>query len=744
MGFRVRQHFRSIVFNLNSLIMKKINIIAAAISTVLAIASCDKGGLNFTLVEKPSQDNPSITEPSGEMKDISFIINPLTKSQWIDGEGFTWFSEGDTQFGIFTNDGSNVQSTSVAIDGKDIVVTATVPVEATKMIVYYPYSNAYGQGVSTTAPLTWWGFLEMADQKQSEAGSVIFDTEGGNGNLALASATPVDLTAVSSPFSVKMVPMSSVVRFIIYASEGSDASVKSVTLTASSATNNLNGQEQNTFNFETGAVSTIFSAAGTLSNKVTLTTPYSLSGVTSKANASGIYMGIQPVRMTGFTVVVKLDDNSEYEFSAPSNVLDIPSGTIKDIYIDLKNATRTPYSPEIAVSRSTINVAADATSTTFSVTGKYIGWTATPSSGVTLDVSSGSFTTENSTMITASFAANTSDAPVAHTVTISNDEGLPNLVVTINQAEAGAAPVNFSYTFAGWQEGGNRSFRRTATSAGSSENKTYVLVFANIRKDSGSGEEVPTNEDGWDLLKYGFQLTSAELTELQAMADFSFNLNDGESVVYFNGIRSTTGSKRVFNKFFKTSDLSSDYVQVTLTQSGTSITPLDYNSASNLWKPVDDAAAAGFGYQYAGHYGAGKGSSYEIVSYASGVYTVDAKYGTGGTWDNQLFIFPGAGHEVSLSPTSVYELQLTIESDKDITGNTLFFKIASYDEANPKGEGAGLKDYGIYNLTAGTPLTIDLFGLSNFTAENICLVFGLGGNPDNTTITISNITLVAL
>jgi hypothetical protein len=225
------------------------------------------------------------------------------------------------------------------------------------------------------------------------------------------------------------------------------------------------------------------------------------------------------------------------------------------------------------------------------------------------------------------------------------------------------------------------------------------LVFANVRKDSGSGEEVPTNEDGWDLLKYGFQLTTAELTELQAMADFSFNLNGGESFVYFNGIRSTTGPNRVFNKYFKTSDLSSDYVQVTLTQSGTSFTPLDYNSASNLWKPVDDAAAAGFGYYYAGHYGAGKGSSYEIVSYAGGAYTVDAKYGTGGTWDNQLFIFPGAGHEVSLSPTSVYELQLTIESDKDITSNTLFFKISSYSEANDKGEGAGLKDYGIYNVS---------------------------------------------
>ena len=724
--------------------MKKINIITIAVLAAFATASCGKGELNFTLVERTSEETPSVTEPTGEMRDITFKINPLTKSQWIDGEGFTWFSEGDTQFGLFTNDGSNIQSTSVSIDGKDIVVTATVPVEATKMIVYYPYSNAYGQGVSTTTPSTWWGFLEMANQTQSEAGSVVFDTEGGNGNLALASASPVDLTVESSPFGVRMVPLTSVVRFIIYASEGSDASIKSVSLTASSATNNLNGQENSAFNFETGAISTIFSAAGTLSNKVTLTTPYSLSGVTSASNASGIYMGVQPVRITGYSIVVTLDDDSEYEFSAPSGVLDIPSGSIKDFYIDLKKATRTPYSPEISVSRSTINVAADATSTTFSVTGKYIGWTATPSSGVTLDVSSGSFTTENSTMITATFAANDSDDPVAHTVTITNDEGLPNLVVTINQAEAGAAPVNFTYTFSGWQSGGNLSFRRSATSAGSSESAAWVLVFANIRKDAGSGEEVPTNEDGWDLLKYGFQLTTAELTELQAMADFSFNLNAGESFVYFNGIRSTTGSNRSFNKYFKTSDLSSDYVHVTLTQSGTSFTPLDYNSASNLWKPVDDAAAAGFGYYYAGHYGAGKGSSYEIVSYTGGAYTVDAKYGTGGTWDNQLFIFPGAGHEVSLSPTSVYELQLTIESDKDITGNTLFFKISSYSESNEKGEGAGLKDYGYYSLTAGTPLTIDLFGLSNLTAENICLVFGLGGHPDNTTITISNITLVAL
>ena len=723
--------------------MKKLSIILCTAAAAMLTFACTKAEQNIAPEEKGNNfETPvDVINPDGTRTITVKIAQPVTESQWEDGEGFNWYSEAGTSFGIFTdNDGDeNLKSSAVGMNGKDITVTATVPVGAEKAVFYYPFSIAYSQGRSTTTPNTYFGFLEMANQVQTEAGSMDFDVEGGNGNMGLVSSAVLDLTSTSSPFEVTMTPIVALVRFIIYSSTGSSASVKSITLTADSATNKLNGQENVAFNFSTGAISTFCSAAGTLSNKVTLTNAFSLSGVTSASKSSGIYMTIQPTVITGYTISIKMEDNSLYEFHTAAGMT-LTAGKIKNIPINLDNATNSPFTPGLSVDRILFNEASDATSTDITLTGKNIEWTATPSAGVTLSTSAGSFTTENSTVITASYAANASAEDVYHTVTFSNNKGLSDIVVTIKQAAVGSADPTYTYGFAGWQAGANQQFLRSVSTAETTESNWFI-VFTSIRDDSTGN--APSNEDGWSVLKYGFQLSTSELNVLKAMAKFDFEFTDGESKIWFKGFKSNEGAQRSFNKWFKTSDLSSDYVHMVLVQSGTS-SPLDYSSASNLWKPVDVGNYCGYGYYYAGHVAAGKGDTYSLMTHSSATYTLNAEFAAVGTWDNQLFMFPQAGHEVAL-PAGIYHLQVTIESNNDSSGDSCFFKISQYSSENEKGEGAAIRDFGTFSLTANTPRTLEIFGFTvNADVANICLVFGLGGHPDNTEFTISSITLVEL
>ena len=527
--------------------------------------ACTKAEQNIAPEEKGNNiETPvDVINPDGTRTITVKIAQPVTESQWEDGEGFNWYSEAGTSFGIFTDkDGDeNLKSSAVGMNGKDITVTATVPVGAEKAVFYYPFSIAYSQGRSTTTPNTYFGFLEMANQVQTEAGSMDFDVEGVNGNMGLVSSAVLDLTSTSSPFEVTMTPIVALVRFIIYSSTGSSASVKSITLTADSATNKLNGQENVAFNFSTGAISTFCSAAGTLSNKVTLTNAFSLSGVTSASKSSGIYMTIQPTVITGYTISIKMEDNSLYEFHTAAGMT-LTAGKIKNIPINLDNATDSPFLPKISAVASLVNVASDATSAIISIRAKNLSWTATPSAGVTLSSSSGTVTTEETINITASFAANDSAVEVNRTVTFSNNAGLSDVVITIKQAASGASDPTYTYTFSDWQAG-NTTFSR---SAGSGETSTpdWMIVFSNIRNNETSS--APSNSEGWQVLKYGFQLSSSELTALMAMAKFSFDFTDGESKIWFQGFNANDGEKRVFDKWFKSSNLADDYVHVSFTQ----------------------------------------------------------------------------------------------------------------------------------------------------------------------------------
>ena len=694
--------------------MKKLNIILCAATAAMLAFACSKSEQVNTPDEKDNNtETPvDVINPDGTRTITVKITQPVTESLWEDGEGFNWGTEGNASFGIFTDNNDNLNSTSVAKSGTDISITATVDAQAKKAVFYYPAGIAYSMVTSTTAPNTYFRFENMANQVQTTAGSMNFDVEDADGNMGLVSSAVLDLTATSSPFEVTMTPIVALVRFIVYSSTGSSASVKSITLTADSATNHLNGQENITFNFSTGALSSFCSAAGTLSNKVTLTNAFSLSGITSASQSSGIYMTTQPTVITGYTISIKMEDNSLYEFHTAAGMT-LAAGKIKNIPINLDNATDSPFTPGLSVDRILFNEASDATSTDITLTGKNIGWTATPSAGVTLSSSSGSFTTENSTVITASYSANTSAEQVEHTVTFSNDEGLPNIVVTIRQAAAGASDPTYTYSFSGWQDG-NTSFSR---SAGPSETSTpdWMIVFSQIRDDETGN--APSNDDGWKVIKYGFQLTSSELTALKSFAKFSFDFTDGESKIWFQGFKENAGEKRVFDKWFKMSDLSSDYVHVMFTQGKY------YAPGVNYWPDLEVSTSASY-------YGpGGEAQAFPVIATgaSNSSYSFTIPTACNGRWQCQLMLDTDLP---ALDTGKTYDFSATINCSNT---NVVRIQLMKAGVGYPVDD-----DFNVNEANTNKVFNKQFTGVALVDAR---LIFDFGYAPAGTDVTISNIII---
>ena len=179
-------------------------------------------------------------------------------------------------------------------------------------------------------------------------------------------------------------------------------------------------------------------------------------------------------------------------------------------------------------------------------------------SRVTLTATNGSVSRDGHTL-TISAGPNPRTETREITVTAATKTASDEVIVT-QEASASAITQTFSYGFSGWQAG-TTNFSR---SAGSAETSTpdWMLVLTNLRDDTTG--DVP--EDGWEVIKYGFQLTDSELTDLKTFVKLSFELAAGESKIWFQGFHANDGAKRTFDKWFKTSDLSSDYVHVTFTQ----------------------------------------------------------------------------------------------------------------------------------------------------------------------------------
>lgn len=299
--------------------MKKIFKTLIAILPALVAVACTEAP-----EETPVTNN-------GELKEITLKVTPdvITKTIYTDGAGLHWDAENDgTKFGVADNTNGSHISTAIAVaeDGT-ATITCGVAAGATKIYPIYPKLDNLGvnEGCATAY------FQIHAAQTQAVAGVM----ESGDGKLAMTTAEPLEVTEGSNTYNAKMVNHSAIARFIIYSTSGVEDKVKSVKFEAVTA-ERINGKLIAICNWNDAPANHWFGAEGNKSTTVTLDTAYDLNGINTKESAKGIYMGVIPGTVTGYSYTITTDKGT-YVFSTES-AKEFKSNTINNIYLNLDNA----------------------------------------------------------------------------------------------------------------------------------------------------------------------------------------------------------------------------------------------------------------------------------------------------------------------------------------------------------------------------------------------------------------------
>jgi hypothetical protein len=162
----------------------------------------------------------------------------------------------------------------------------------------------------------------------------------------------------------------------------------------------------------------------------------------------------------------------------------------------------------------------------------------------------------------------------------------------------------------------------------------------------------------------------------------------------------------------------------------------EYLADSNLWKPLDDGDFVG--YTFMSMLG-GWAPVHEPDNLTWNQSTREISLGeTGSTWENQIFIHPlNDGHALAMDPAKTYRLKLTVGANN--TYKTGFFKISKFNVDNTStNEGEAIWEYGTVHFKNYEPTVIEQT-ITGKEADNIILVFGLGGNPADTIVYIKDI-----
>lgn len=299
--------------------MKKIFKTLIAILPALVAVACTEAP-----EETPVTNN-------GELKEITLNVtnDVITKTIYTDGAGLHWDAENDgTKFGVADNTTGVHTSSAIAVaeDGT-ATITCGVAAGATKIYPIYPKLDNIGvnEGCATAY------FLIHAAQTQAVAGVM----ESGDGKLAMTTAEPLEVTEGSNTYNAKMVNHSAIARFIIYSTSGVEDKVKSVKFEAVTA-ERINGKLIAICNWNDAAANYFYGSEGNKSTTVTLDTAYDLNGINAKESAKGIYMGVIPGTVTGYSYTVYTDKGT-YVFSTES-AKEFKSNTINNIYLNLDNA----------------------------------------------------------------------------------------------------------------------------------------------------------------------------------------------------------------------------------------------------------------------------------------------------------------------------------------------------------------------------------------------------------------------
>lgn len=190
-------------------------------------------------------------------------------------------------------------------------------------------------------------------------------------------------------------------------------------------------------------------------------------------------------------------------------------------------------------------------------------------SQVMLTAVSGSVSREGRTL-TIQVGVNPKTEARTVTVTAATKDASASVELTQEASET-AMTQTYTYGFSAWQEAGktdtepgNTLFSMSYDNAEEvTVSRNWVIVMAGVRDDNTG--EVPTDVESF--LKYGFQLTQAEYDAMAAFVKFEVAFSAGETFIYFNGVTAnTTGVVRTFDRWWKTSDLSADFVHVSITQ----------------------------------------------------------------------------------------------------------------------------------------------------------------------------------
>ena len=159
---------------------------------------------------------------------------------------------------------------------------------------------------------------------------------------------------------------------------------------------------------------------------------------------------------------------------------------------------------------------------------------------------------------------------------------------------------------------------------------------------------------------------------------------------------------------------------------------LSYDSADNLWKPVD----AEGGHTYSQYYATGSGwtqlANPEITQKGNAYsFTLDTE--TMNQWQAQFFIIPTDATKISLSAEKKYDFQCTVELSQDV--NQVTFKLTdTTDDGN-------FLFTERRDITAFETFVFSLNEVSGIDAAAVKMVFDFGGNPADTEVLIKDIIL---
>lgn len=318
--------------------MKKIfKMMFAVVAGVAALTACT------------NEPEEGITPDAGQGITIKAQFGEGTKAILTDGESIKWEST-DKVMAWYIDDADNYSyeqreeaTATVSEDGYTASLNyTTIPVGSTLWLAYN--SNAGYNGCSAAKV----EFIYQAAQTQAAAGAM-------NKDYLRLVGEQTDVTEAEGEYTAKMNIVGTIMRYLIYSAEGTYAAetVKSVELVSSD--NALaGGGAAIAFNFaqyydtEAGFKycgkdetfsdeCVIYHDATSKSITTTLTTPMALSA-TDAASTKGIYMAVPPVKIGGYSYVVKTDV-AQYTFEAKTTSVVFANNTLKNVKLDLEKAT---------------------------------------------------------------------------------------------------------------------------------------------------------------------------------------------------------------------------------------------------------------------------------------------------------------------------------------------------------------------------------------------------------------------